>query len=848
MFKFLANWKQARQLKPYRKFVDQVNRLEATVASLSDEGLQDRFANFRIQLQAGEPTELYLPDIFATIREAAKRVLRKRPYDVQLMGALALCQHAIAQMGTGEGKTLTAAFAVLVQYLHGTPVHVCTANDYLAERDANALFRLYAFFGLTAGIVRQGQPLAEKRLVYGCDVTYGTHQSFAQDYLADHLVRHPSELVQVKGRGFVLVDEADSVLIDEARVPVVVTTEQPSDAALYELFARWAQQLSRAASAAEPGDFWIDAQDRQAVMTDEGYERVTGWMVAEGLLTDDEAARYSTEHQQLLHKMTAALSARHLLHRDQHYVILEGALVLVDELTGRLLPGRRWDAGLQQALEAKEGLDISPESLVLARITLQHYFKLYQGLCGMTGTAATEAEELREVYGLAVVEIPPNQPSIRLDERDRVFPTQAAKLAAVVEAIQARHAVGQPVLVGTASVEQSEQLSALLQKKGLAHEVLNARQHAREAAIIEEAGRWGAITVSTNMAGRGVDILLGGSPDAELQRRWAAMGEAAWDALTSQQQKALVDEIRATCATEGDKVRAVGGLHIIGMERYESRRMDQQLRGRAGRQGDPGSTCFYLSFEDPLIENFAGERIRGLMAQLDVKSGDVLESALVKKAIDSAQRQVEGRSATVRKQLMKYDEVLSEQRRVYYEQREELVSTENFHAWLAQWREREVEALCARYAGEADLPEAWNLAELSEALARYGVELEADPALRELEAYELKSLLQQRMGERHAQTAAQVPAENLDHVERYIVLGVMDHYWLTHLEELAQLRKGIHLRGHAKEDPQQAYKREAFLLFERMLETIRVELLVRAMTWRMAGGAEPAPVDADPVS
>lgn len=834
MFKTFFKWKKALGLRPYRAFVEQVNQLEASTASLSDEGLQDRFANFRIQLQAGEPLEQYLPSIFATVREGARRRLRLRPYDVQVMGGLALCQHAIAQMGTGEGKTITAAFVVLVQYLQGQPVHVCTANDYLADRDANALFPLYAFFGLSVGIVRQGQPLEEKRLVYGCDVTYGTHQGFAQDYLADHLVRHPNEMVQVKGRGFVLVDEADSVLIDEARVPVVVTTEQPSDSALYALFSRWAEELTRAPEASQPGDFWIDAKDRQAVLSDEGYERVNAWLVEEGLLSPDADQHYRPEHQQLLHRITAALSARHLLHRDQHYVVVDGAIVLVDELTGRLLPGRRWDAGLQQALEAKEGLSISPESIVLGRITLPHYFKLYQGLCGMTGTAATEAEELREVYGLAVVEIPPNKPCVRIDERDRVFPTQAAKMAAVVDDVVARHAKGQPVLIGTASIEQSEQLSALLQEKGLAHEVLNARQHAREAAIIEDAGRLGAITVSTNMAGRGVDILLGGSPDAELRRRWEAMGEEAWDALTIQEQKAMVDEIRAACAAEAEKVRAAGGLHIIGMERYESRRMDQQLRGRAGRQGDPGSSCFYLSFEDPLIENFAGERLRGLLAQLDIQSGDLLESALVHKAINSAQRQVEGRSSTVRQQLMKYDEVFSEQRRVYYAQRDELLASEHFHDWLVQLRDREVASLCERYAGEDDLPEAWNLEGLSEALARYGVELEPEASHREFEASELRDLIQQLMAQRHAQAAAQVPAENLDHVERYIVLGVMDHYWIAHLEELAQLRKGIHLRGHAKEDPQQAYKKEAFRLFEQMLETSRIELLARALNWRMA--------------
>ncbi|KVP96605.1 hypothetical protein WJ97_12025 [Burkholderia ubonensis] len=834
MFKMFDKWKKDRKLKAARVILAEVNALEEQFAAESDDALSARIANFRAKAKDGASVDDMLPAIFAAVCEAAYRALRIRPYNVQVLGGLALCQGAVAEMATGEGKTLTAAFAVFVQHLKGHQVHVCTANDYLAQRDATTLFRLYQLLGLTVGVVRLGQSKDEKQQVYSCDVVYGTHMAFAMDYLADHLARHPNEVVQLRGQGFALVDEADSVLIDDARIPVVLTASRPVDAFLYTDISAFVQTLTRTADANGDGHFWIDGKDRQAMLTEAGYDAVNTYLIDMGLLSADETEHYTGEHQQLLHKVTAALAARHILHRDQHYVVQDGELVLVDELTGRLTPGRSWDAGLQQALEAKEGLELSPESTVLGRITLQHYFKLYEGLAGMTGTATTEAEELLTVYGLDVVEIPTNKPCIRVDEPDRFYRTQAAKMEAVVADIEARHAAGQPVLIGTASIEQSEALSAMLAAKGLKHEVLNARQHEREADIIAEAGTPGAITVSTNMSGRGVDIILGGNPDAELRRVWAEMGEEAWNALSGAEQKTIVDGIRAIQSIAADEVRRAGGLHIIGMERYESRRMDRQLRGRAGRQGDPGSTCFFISFEDPLVENFAGEKIRSILAQLDIKPGDELESALVKKAIDSAQRQVEARAADARKHLIKFDEVLSEQRRVLYAQRDEILLDVGLNSWISRLRDEQAELMCEQFASENEVQEGWDLKGLSRALADFGVTLEPDEALRDLEAEDLLAKVKSLLAERHAQAAGQVPAENLDNAERYVVLTMLDQNWFYHLEDLAELRRGINLRIHAKEDPQQAYKKEAFRLFERMLDAIKVGMVTRALTWRLS--------------
>ena len=842
MFKRITKWKKERKLKAYRALVERVahtdpaNRMKGS--ELTDDELRARFAELKDRVDVGNSIDELLPSVFAHVREAAQRTLGIRAYDVQIMGALALCNGGVAEMATGEGKTLTAAFAAFVQFLQDKQVHIHTANDYLAERDANALLKLYRMMGMNVGVVRLEQSREDKQLVYSCDVVYGTTTAFAMDYLADHLARHPNEVVQVRGLGFALVDEADSVLIDEARVPVVLTAARAADATLFQTLAALAKTLTRAVDKEGEGHFFVDGKDRQVVLTEAGYDVVNAALIEAGLLPADENKHYAFEHQQLLQKVSVTLGAHHLLHRDQHYIVQDGAIVIVDELTGRLVPNRSWDGGMQQALEAKEGLALSPETQVLGRVTLQHFFKLYQGLAGMTGTAATEAEELMAVYGLDVIQIPTNKPRVRIDEPDRFYRTQAAKMDAVVADIEARHAKGQPVLVGTASIEQSEQLSAILSAKGLVHEVLNAREHAREADIIAQAGAPGAITVSTNMSGRGVDIILGGNPDGELRRRWYAMGADAWNELTGAEQKAIVDEIRGHCAIAAEAVRLAGGLHIIGMERYESRRMDQQLRGRAGRQGDPGSTCFYISFEDPLVENFAGEKIRGILAQLDIKAGDELESKLVKNAIDSAQRQVEGRAADVRKQLISFDEVVNKQRLVMYAQRDAILNSENLHDWIVQLRDEQAELLVARYAAENEIPEGWDLAGLRRALQDYGVQLQwTDAQLREHD--DLRGLVQAELATQHNAAAAQVPAASLNNAERYVVLTMLDQNWFAHLDDLAELRRGINLRVHAKQDPQQEYKKDAFKAFEALLDDIKVGMVTRALTWRLSQSEEP---------
>jgi preprotein translocase subunit SecA len=841
MFKLFEKWKHDRQLKGARAILAEVNALEESAMVATDDAFRARFDAFRAEAADGKSVDELLPAVLATVREATYRVMRLRPYEVQVLGGIALCHGAIAEMATGEGKTLTAAFAAFAEHLRGRQVHVCTANEYLAQRDAHTLFRLYQFMGLKVGVVRVGQSKHEKQLVYSCDVVYGTHMSFAMDYLADHLARSPNDRVQLRGLGFALVDEADSVLIDDARVPVALTAQRPVEGSLYQELSAFVQTLKRAPDGKGEGDFWIDGKDRQAMLTEAGYDVVNAHFIEKGLLSADENEHYSADHQTLLHRVASALAARHILHRDQHYVVQNGRIVLVDELTGRLNPGRSWDAGLQQALEAKEGLELSPETTVLGRITLQHYFRLYQALAGMTGTASTEAEELGESYGLPVVEIPTNKPNIRVDEPDRFYRTQADKMAAVVEDVVGRHAKGQPVLIGTASIEQSEALSAMLTEKGLKHEVLNARQHEREAEIIEQAGAPNAITVSTNMSGRGVDIILGGNPDGELRQRWTKMGEEAWNALTGAEQKALVDDIRAIQSFRADVVRKAGGLHIIGMERYESRRMDRQLRGRSGRQGDPGSSCFFISFEDPLVENFAGEKIRVILAQLDIKPGDELESALVRKTIDSAQRQVEARAADARKGLIQFDEVLNEQRRVIYAQRDEIMQDENLSSWIGRLRDEQAALLCERYAPGSMVQEGWDLKGLSDALLIYGTSLEPDEELRELEAEDLAFQVKAMLKERHEEAAAQVPPENLDNAERFVVLTMIDQSWIQHLEALAELRRGINLRVHAKEDPQRAYKKEAFKLFERMLDDIKVGMVSQSLTWRLQADEPTAP-------
>lgn len=940
MLSVLSDWRKNRALKPYRAQVEKICALEPQVSALSDDELKARFSALRQELTGGTKLKGLVPEVFAVVREAARRTLGLRPFEVQLLGGLVLANGSIAEMATGEGKTLVAPFAVCLQYLQGRKVHIGTANEYLAQRDANAMLPLYRFLGLKVAVRLAAAPANVVKIVYSCDVVYGTEQQFAMDYLHDNLVRKPDEVLQA-GHGALILDEADSALIDNAKIPVVLTAAKPADVDRYQKLAQVAGQLVRGGAEQDDCDFYLDGQNRQAVLTDRGYETVNGLLVATGLMAAD-VPLYSGEHQHVIQRVTAALGAQHLLVRDHDYVIQDGAIVLIDALTGRLIPGRRWDAGLHQAIEAKEGLSITPENVVLGQITLQNYFKLYESLAGMTGTATTEAEELLAVYGLQVVEIPTNKTCIREDAPDRFFRTMAEKLDAVVADIQQRHVTGQPVLIGTASVEQSEELSARLKALGLKHEVLNARQHDREAEIIARAGDLGAITVSTNMAGRGVDIVLGGRLELELYHAQLDAGARQWqdyfDVLASSIKSAsgpdlaeavnnarlsptellavdygigegfskmlaslgilheitdgkivllpgseasmeqsklaraqaieLPEELKTAMAVDQARrrqlVRAAGGLHIIGMERYESRRMDRQLRGRAGRQGDPGSTCFYISLEDSMVENFAGENIRTILRKLEVEEGDDFEGAFVAKQVNAAQRQVEGKSAAARKHLMTYDNVLDEQRRAFYGQRAQVLTGSDNLSWLKLQLQAYAKSLCEQYASEEVPAQYWDMKSLERALKRNGtslldalnldaltssiatirdlhaaglasdeevkkVEDLAVPDLRSMEPEDVASLVAERLEERFDQAFSALEPQYQENLARHLILSTMDRLWVGHLDELDHLRRGIHLRALAKDDPQRAYKREAFALFGTMLDNLPEEVLHAAL-------------------
>lgn len=940
MLSVLSDWRKNRALKPYRAQVEKICALEPQVSALSDDELKARFAALRQELAGGSKLKGLVPEVFAVIREAAHRTLGLRPFEVQLLGGLVLANGSIAEMATGEGKTLVAPFAVCLHYLQGRKVHIGTANEYLAQRDANVMLPLYRFLGLKVAVRLAAAPAEMVKGVYSCDVVYGTEQQFAMDYLHDNLVRTSADVWQ-RGHGALILDEADSALIDNAKIPVVLTATTPADVARYQKLAEVAAQLVRGESEQDDCDFYLDGQNRQAVLTDRGYETVNGLLVATGLLAA-EVPLYSGEHQHVIQRVTAALGAQHLLVRDHDYVVQDGQIVLIDALTGRLIPGRRWDSGLHQAIEAKEGLSITPENVVLGQITLQNYFKLYESLAGMTGTATTEAEELLAVYGLHVVEIPTNKQCIRVDEPDRFFRTLAEKLDAVVADIQKRHTTGQPVLIGTASVEQSEQLSARLKALGLKHEVLNARQHAREAEIIAQAGDLGAITVSTNMAGRGVDIVLGGRVELDVFRAQLKAGSRVWqdyfDVLaaaiksasgadleeavknarqqptellavdygpgegfskmlaslgllhevtdgkivllpgseaTIEQAKMVralelelpaeqMAEITQAQANRRERVLAAGGLHIIGMERYESRRMDRQLRGRAGRQGDPGSTCFYISLEDPMVENFAGENIRTILRKLEVEEGDDFEGAFVAKQVNAAQRQVEGKSAAARKHLMTYDNVLDEQRRAFYGQRAQVLQSADNLSWLKAQLQAYAKRLCEQYASEEVPAQYWDMKGLERALKRHGTSLRdalnldalsssiatirdlhsaglasdedvkkvedlVVPDLRSMEPEDVASLVAQRLEERLELAFSALEPQYHENLARHLIQSTMDRLWIAHLDELDHLRRGIHLRALAKDDPQRAYKREAFALFGAMLDNLPEEVLHAAL-------------------
>lgn len=824
-----------RLLKQYRRVVVQINAFEARLEQLSDEQLRAKTQEFRDRLAKGEAPDDLLPEAFAVVREASKRVMKMRHFDVQLMGGMALHQGKIAEMRTGEGKTLTATLAVYLNALAGKGVHVVTVNDYLANRDAQWMGKLYNFLGLTVGVNLPQMAREQKQAAYAADITYGTNNEFGFDYLRDNMVYETADRVQ-RGLSYAIVDEVDSILIDEARTPLIISGQAEDHTDLYIAMNKVVPLLSRQEGEADPrtgegiikpGDFTIDEKTHQAFLTEQGHEHAERILAGMGLIPEG-ATLYDPANISLMHHLNAALRANHLYHRDQHYVVQEGEVVIVDEFTGRLMSGRRWSDGLHQAVEAKEGVAIQPENQTLASITFQNYFRLYGKLSGMTGTADTEAYEFQEIYGLETVVIPPNKPSRRDDQLDRVYKTAREKYEAAIQDIRECYERGQPVLVGTTSIENSEIISQLLEKAKLPHQVLNAKQHAREAEIVAQAGRPKMVTIATNMAGRGTDIVLGGNVEKAVE------AVEADESIEPAAKQARIAQLREQWQKDHESVKQQGGLRIIATERHESRRIDNQLRGRSGRQGDPGSSRFYLSLDDPLMRIFAGERVRAIMERLKMPDGEAIEAGIVTRSIESAQRKVEGRNFDIRKQLLEYDDVSNDQRKVIYQQRNDILDAQQLSAQIAALREGCFTDLVHQYVPAESVEEQWDLPGLEKALADdWGIilplkqEVEAASAITDEDIVE-KVVAAANAGFRSK--VEQVGEENFTQFERMVLLQSIDSHWREHLAALDYLRQGIHLRGYAQKQPKQEYKREAFELFGQMLDAVKNEVTRILMT------------------
>ena len=822
-----------RLLKQYRKTVARINALEPQFEKLSDEQISAKTQEFKERLGKGETLDQLLPEAFAVVREASKRVMKMRHFDVQLIGGMALHEGKIAEMRTGEGKTLVATLPVYLNALTGKGVHVVTVNDYLANRDAQWMARLYNFLGLTVGVNLPYMPREEKQAAYGADITYGTNNEYGFDYLRDNMVYEPGDRVQ-RQLNYAIVDEVDSILIDEARTPLIISGQAEDQTAIYLAMNEVAPQLTRQEGEADPrtgegvikpGDFTVDEKSHQVYLTEQGYENAERILAARGLIAEG-ASLYDPANIALVHHLYAALRAAHLYHRDQHYVVQNGEngpeIVIVDEFTGRLMTGRRWSDGLHQAVEAKEGVPIQAENQTLASITFQNYFRLYAKLSGMTGTADTEAYEFQEIYGLETVVIPPNRPNKRDDQLDRVYKTTPEKYAAALADIRECHKRGQPVLVGTTSIENSEIISNLLKKENLPHQVLNAKQHASEADIVAQAGRPGVITIATNMAGRGTDIVLGGN----IEKTVAAI--EADESLDEATRASRIQQLRQQWQADHEKVKSLGGLRIIATERHESRRIDNQLRGRSGRQGDPGSSRFYLSLDDALMRIFAGDRVRAIMDRLKMPEGEAIEAGMVTRAIESAQRKVEGRNFDIRKQLLEYDDVANDQRKVIYQQRNDILNAQDLTAQITALRHGCFEDLVRQYVPADSVEEQWDLPGLEKALAQdWQIELPLQKSVESSSSItdqEIVEAVRVAADEAYAAKVALVGAENFRPFERSVLLQSIDSNWREHLSALDYLRQGIHLRGYAQKQPKQEYKREAFELFSQMLDTVKNEV------------------------
>ncbi|WP_279031817.1 preprotein translocase subunit SecA [Snodgrassella alvi] len=806
-----------RLLKQYRKEVSRINALEPQLQALSDTELQAKTAEFKQRLADGEKLDSLLVEAFAVCREASKRVLGMRHFDVQLIGGMVLHYGKIAEMRTGEGKTLVATTAVYLNALTGKGVHVVTVNDYLAARDAGIMRPLYEFLGMSVGIIISNMDPADKKAAYLADITYGTNNEYGFDYLRDNMVSDQSEKVQ-RELSFAVVDEVDSILIDEARTPLIISGQADDNVTLYQVMNQIPPLLIAQKSEDGEGDYWVDEKARQVVLSDQGHEHAEQILTKMGLLQEGDSL-YSTTNIMLMHHLMAALRAYTLYQRDQHYVVQDGEVIIVDEFTGRLMAGRRWSDGLHQAVEAKEGVEINKENQTLASITFQNFFRLYDKLAGMTGTADTEAFEFQNIYGLETVIIPPNRPMIRKDLNDQIYRSIEEKYEAVVADIKERHAKGQPILVGTTSIENSELVSALLDKEHLRHNVLNAKEHAREADIIAQAGRPGMITVATNMAGRGTDIVLGGNIKPQID------AINADDSLTEEAKKSEIDKLQQQWQIDHDAVIAAGGLHIIGTERHESRRIDNQLRGRAGRQGDAGSSRFYLSFEDPLLRLFALDRATAILNRLAPERGVAIEAGMLNRQIEGAQRKVENRNFDMRKQVLEYDDVANDQRKVIYHQRADILASNDIDGMMQEIRHDAIVDTVDSFIPPDSMEEQWDISGLENKLAAdYNIEVSINDWLKEDNSLDNESISERLLDIVEKDYAYKVELVGIDTMrkfERDIMLQIIDSRWREHLADMDYLRQGIHLRGYAQKNPKQEYKREAFEMFQAMWSNIR---------------------------
>jgi preprotein translocase subunit SecA len=803
--------------------------------ALSDAELRAKTDDYRARVQAGASLDSLLIEAFAVVREAGVRVFGMRHFDVQLIGGMVLHSGKIAEMRTGEGKTLMATLPVYLNALSGRGVHVVTVNDYLARRDAQWMGRLYSFLGLTVGVVVPQQANEEKIAAYRADITYGTNNEFGFDYLRDNMEYRVEDRRQ-RTLVYAIVDEVDSILIDEARTPLIISGQAEDHTELYVRMNAVPPLLTRMATEPKPqepepeGHYWVDEKNHQVFLSESGHEQAEGVLTRLGLLPEGQSL-YEPRNISLMHHLMAGLRAHNLFHRDQHYVVQEGEVVIVDEFTGRLMVGRRWSDGLHQAVEAKEGVKIQLENQTLASITFQNFFRMYEKLSGMTGTADTEAYEFQEIYSLETVIVPTNRPMVRADQNDQIFKTALEKFKAIEADIRDCQERGQPVLVGTTSIENSELLSGMLSKSGLRHEVLNAKQHAREAEIVAQAGKPGNITIATNMAGRGTDIVLGGSIEKHIE------AVRANEALSEADKQTQIDSMRQEWQPLNDRVKAAGGLRIIGTERHESRRIDNQLRGRAGRQGDPGSSRFYLSLEDPLMRIFAGDRVRSIMERLKLPEGEPIEAGMVSRSIETAQRKVEGRNFDVRKQLLEYDDVANEQRKVLYAQRNEVLEAQTITETVDNLRDGTFTDLVTKHVPPGSVEEQWDVNALQMALeANWQIALPIAQMVQDTKSINDEDVLEKVLEAAqiaYRQKVEMVGAESWAGFERSVMLQVIDTQWREHLSALDHLRQGIHLRGYAQKNPKQEYKREAFELFSDMLDRVRDDVIRLLMTVRI---------------